>query len=653
MDQRIEKLESIVLNLSRAVQSKHDELVSADTCSFLSNLSKGSEPSDDRDGSSVIEVSAEYPDKSSAIETGVGNLVVQGSRTNYLSEDHGANVDGRLQSDLAVSMRTAPKTLPLKPFPFSSGVLDIHALHPTRVQIRSCWQAYLENVDPLIKILHRLSTERIVEKAKYDTSSLNRAEEALMFAIYFAAITSMSTSQLQSTFNKSKDTTLSTFRYNAELALLNAGFLTTEELGTLQALVLFISCVRRQDDTKLAWTLTGLAVRLASSQGLEHDGATFGLPPFDTELRRRLWWQLWYLDQRAAEDNGTEVRPHEVEFDTQLPSNVEDNDLVPDSVVTPIAHQGWTEMSFCLMRFEIGKISRTISAEAPGARTSRLGMLAQHELLIDECRQYIQPKYLQHCGKNEDIQYLAQIVGCMLIAKMRFKLYYPFGIPYRPSFYHVYTCDKLFVAAIEVVELSTLLETEPRFEKWRWLINAYFQFLPMAVILAELCVRSASDLVNRAWNVVERSLESWSDDIIQSENGIILGRLLAKARERKAARPYNQLQRSPPVDTTIQASTLYSTSADNKELEQVEIQIPNIISSYPDPVSPSDNLRSSASVTLPFTSDHASTESWIVEDSLSMYLTTESTITPSWPVEDLGLLAGIDDEIPNVPNMGI
>src|SRR5215469_1332915 len=46
MDQRIGKLESVVLNLSRAVQSKRDELVSADTCSFLANLSTGSEPSD-------------------------------------------------------------------------------------------------------------------------------------------------------------------------------------------------------------------------------------------------------------------------------------------------------------------------------------------------------------------------------------------------------------------------------------------------------------------------------------------------------------------------------------------------------------------------------------------------------------------------------
>jgi hypothetical protein len=284
---------------------------------------------------------------------------------------------------------------------------------------------------------------------------------------------------------------------------------------------------------------------------------------------------------------------------------------------------------------------------------SRLGTLAQQDLFIDECHQYMQSKYLQHCDENEDIQYLAQIVGRMLIAKMRFKLYYPSGIPYRPSFYHVCASDKLFVAAIEVVELSTLLETESRFEKWRWLINAYFQFLPMAVILHELCVRSASDLVDRAWNVVERSLESWFDDIIQSENGMMLARLLAKAREKKATSPYNQLWGHPPVDATIQASTLYSTPAENKEPEQVEIQVPNITSSYPDPVSASGNLRCSASVALPFTNDHASAESRMVEDSLPMYLTTESAITPSWPVEDLVLLSGVNDGIPNVPNMGI
>lgn len=53
------------------------------------------------------------------------------------------------------------------------------------------WQVYQENVDPIVKVLHVPTVDKLVKETRKNLNSLTPANEALMFAIYFAAITSM------------------------------------------------------------------------------------------------------------------------------------------------------------------------------------------------------------------------------------------------------------------------------------------------------------------------------------------------------------------------------------------------------------------------------------------------------------------------------
>lgn len=53
------------------------------------------------------------------------------------------------------------------------------------------WQVYMENVDPIIKVLHVPAMTKIMKDLRADMSTLTPGVEALLFAIYFAAITSM------------------------------------------------------------------------------------------------------------------------------------------------------------------------------------------------------------------------------------------------------------------------------------------------------------------------------------------------------------------------------------------------------------------------------------------------------------------------------
>lgn len=53
------------------------------------------------------------------------------------------------------------------------------------------WQVYQENVDPIVKVLHVPTADKLVRETRKNLDSLTPGNEALMFAIYFAAITSM------------------------------------------------------------------------------------------------------------------------------------------------------------------------------------------------------------------------------------------------------------------------------------------------------------------------------------------------------------------------------------------------------------------------------------------------------------------------------
>lgn len=53
------------------------------------------------------------------------------------------------------------------------------------------WQVYQENVDPILKILHVPTTSKLIRQVRTSLDNLTPSTEALMFSIYYAAITSL------------------------------------------------------------------------------------------------------------------------------------------------------------------------------------------------------------------------------------------------------------------------------------------------------------------------------------------------------------------------------------------------------------------------------------------------------------------------------
>jgi hypothetical protein len=285
--------------------------------------------------------------------------------------------------------------------------------------------------------------------------------------------------------------------------------------------------------------MTGVAVRIAQSLGLHRDGAKFGLSPFDTEMRRRLWWQVCTVDIRASEDHGSDPTILGASYDTKLPTSCNDSDLDPSNEEPPKPREGVSEMTFCLIRFEICTLARAISYSPPGdclGRALKPHSLEDRERLIKESGIRMEKTYLQYCENAGPLYWVAATVARLITAKMSLILYHPLIQPDKANCLTSDTRDRLFMASIEILEYSKLLEAEAATRQWGWLFATYIQWHAIAYLLGELSIRGNSLIVERAWRAVDNCFGECGAAIFNGKNGTLwrpLRRLALQARKKR------------------------------------------------------------------------------------------------------------------------
>ena len=433
-------------------------------------------------------------------------------------------------------------------FGYASISRSLTSLHPTPTQLFVLWEVYKENVDPVVKILHRPTVKNVLISASAGTEHLNKATEALLFSIYYAAITSLTSAQCLSLLGEDKESLESKYRFAVEQALARAGLVNSQSMMLLQAFVLFLVCVRRQDDTRFVWTLSGLALRLAQAIGIHRDGSNFGLGPFETEIRRRLWWHICILDVRSSEDHGTDPSIFEAFYDTKLPLNISDDDISPDSTEPPRERPGCTEMTFCLIRFEVSVTIRRLNYVAPGNGSctghGNSRSVEDKERLIDACHKRLEERYLQYCDMSVPIFWVTATVARLIMAKMWLVVHHPLQRDDRGASLTQDTRERLFLTSVEVIEFSHLLEMNENTARWGWLFRTYTQWHAVAFVLAEICVRPPGPVIDRAWRAVDTVYEKWD---LGTSHGSRKGnlwrpmrRLMARARTVRAQQMQHQ-----------------------------------------------------------------------------------------------------------------
>ncbi|KAM0459804.1 hypothetical protein ACHAO4_001928 [Trichoderma viride] len=331
--------------------------------------------------------------------------------------------------------------------------------------------------------------------------------------------------EIQTNFAVTKEEMLARYRYATEQSLAKANFLNTSELAVVQALTLFLLVVRRYDDSRFTWSMTALLVRIAQGLGIHRDGTNFGLSPFETEQRRRVWWAILTLDFRASEEMGTDLLVADGDFDTQFPTSLNDADFSPASTTIPPAREGKSETAISLVRFEVCAMSRRIR-DASGENTSgasiEAGAVAEKERMLVELYQKIEDKFLRHLKEEVDILYwVAAMISRIIMSKMCLIIYQPMLFPGSDHELTAEIRERIYIAAIEIIEYNYKLNTDPRCKQFRWLFRTYTNWSAIAYILVETCRRPWTPLVQRGWEAVNGYDKDLAENAKRADHAVV------------------------------------------------------------------------------------------------------------------------------------
>ncbi|KAJ5714342.1 uncharacterized protein N7483_011523 [Penicillium malachiteum] len=408
--------------------------------------------------------------------------------------------------------------------PISGALLGGH------VDAMKLWTVHVHNVEPLCKILHIPTTTNMVEIASQQPATASKANECLLFAIYHSAVFSMTDEDCVQEFSQSRTPLMLLYRNAFQQALVNASWLKTTEMPVLQALVLFLVAMRTQMDPHTFWILTGVAVRIAQRMGLHRDGESLGLPPFDVEIRRRLFWQLLPLEGYAGQVSGTGIALAPDSWDTKQPLNINDDQIYPGMTQQPFEQEGASEMIFCLTRTEMSNFyTRT------GVRMKEVGASIQFrastelESAIDRVLGIIEAKYLRYCDIVNPLHFLTLGIArsAANAVRLRNRMKKRANIDDRER-------RELFHLAQTILDTDIVLCSNPNMKNFQWQIKAFFLWdalLCMLTSLAKVGFLSSAEL-DTTWRKMGE-IYSNHPEILEARKGgalhIAVGKLTLKA----------------------------------------------------------------------------------------------------------------------------
>ncbi|KAI3323300.1 hypothetical protein HD806DRAFT_498754 [Xylariaceae sp. AK1471] len=388
---------------------------------------------------------------------------------------------------------------------------NVEDFRPSAAQAFRLWQTFLERVNPLTKVIHVPSLQPKLVEATTDPTSIPKNVEALLFSIYVMAVVSLSERECQQQLGCTKDEAYQRFSTGCRIALMRIGIMKTYDLVVLQALVLYLFSLAGRVDRHAAWILNGVTVRVAQKMGLHKDGELLGLPPFEAEMRRRVWWQIILIDAVYALMSGLGHSLLPRSWDTKQPHNIHDADLYP-TMTTLQPRDGPTDMIYCLVCYEMATMmmdTPNLEAVVLGNETGLAETAPPEE--IEKVRRRIQELdgsigniLDNYCDPSMGpIHELAAEMRPLLTAKCRelaclAKDQPEWGTEIRTP------KDNLFKIAIATLETDLVLyHTTQTQGPFLWFMLTHFQIEMLIYMTGQLSERTAGGLVERAWAVIQ------------------------------------------------------------------------------------------------------------------------------------------------------
>ena len=279
--------------------------------------------------------------------------------------------------------------------------------------------------------------------------------------------------------------------------------------------------LRGRYDRHATWVLSGTIVRIATKMGYHRDGELPNLNPFETEMRRRIWWQILLQDTQSALVSGLNHSLAQGVFDTKPPRNLNDADLFPGSQEPVPSRDGPTEMAFALVtsrltQFMVSEETRqgfeqAVLSQGTGAQdsfASDSGLLEKHRAFareLDRDLQEIERKYVDESAG--DPHRAALSLRPMVTTKLQEVLV---PMQEQPEWGTEIFGPKDNFFKMILVNNERTADTFAVFVDlgFGWLVTQHFQLDLFAVLTGQLVQHPTGSLSDRGWSVIARTYEA-------------------------------------------------------------------------------------------------------------------------------------------------
>lgn len=278
-------------------------------------------------------------------------------------------------------------------------------------------------------------------------------------------------------------------------------------------------------------------------------------------MRRRTWWQIAVLDNRAAEDRASDPIILHYSFNTKSPSNVNDEDFDTQTQRPLLERHESTEMVFVRLINDMSVMLRHLSYmpwDPINTNQKRGGSIEPIESKIKECGERIESEYLSKLDMTIPIQWVASMVGRLCVFKLW--LYYWYPQSQQSTKHKEFSREQSLKVAISVLDISEQLETNKAVSNFNWFFHTWVQWHPLAVALAELCRQTQGPLVVKAWSVIDKIYQKLGDRVADAREGTLWRpiRILYKKAQAAQQRDMNFVSAAPQLPSQFGNSHLPS-----------------------------------------------------------------------------------------------
>jgi hypothetical protein len=255
-------------------------------------------------------------------------------------------------------------------------------------------------------------------------------------------------------------------------------------------------------------SLTRVAITIAFENGLNDENSNSNIAPFEAEMRRRLWWQIFILDVRMAEDDRSEPLILESRFHNKFPSNLSDTDLDPDMSCIPKNHPAKSEMLFSLVRLEVSYFTRLVSFSDQFTERNSYPTMSTSEKCeaIDRFKERMERENLSHCDMSIPLDFVTAESTRLILAKLRLTV----SKPRNRESQHVLIQDSFRENCVEILERTKVMRLHERGNLWLWLFQTYIEWDILTYLFISLSLSPLGHMADAALAAAEDIYQYWN-----------------------------------------------------------------------------------------------------------------------------------------------